>query len=160
MTWTIKKLREAMGDPSLVECYADYVIAVQHSAAGSGKYYPKLFWSPLGDMSADAPLQDLNFEAPGFDWPSDAFRFAQENGADPLIRRANRAAAYEDKALICRLLLPALQATRNLHDLAALEYDPQKEIVTATFTNGYSKRANVAADSGTSMIRDIIGQIV
>lgn len=69
----------------------------------------------------------------------------------------------EDKQIICNLLLPCLQQTRNLHDLVKLEYtDHGKdyETVTATFVNGYSKRANVAADSGTSMIRDIIAQIV
>lgn len=66
----------------------------------------------------------------------------------------------EDKKKICDLLLPVLQATRNLHDLVDLEYDEIGEKVTATFANGGIKRANVAMDSGTSMIRDIIGQIV
>lgn len=36
----------------------------------------------------------------------------------------------------------------------------QKKVVTATFLNGVEKHANVAMDSGTSMIRDIIAQIV
>lgn len=70
---------------------------------------------------------------------------------------------HEDKQLICDLLLPALQATGNLHDLVSLEYErisDSRETVTATFANGYSKRANVSMDSGTSMIRDIIKQIV
>lgn len=66
----------------------------------------------------------------------------------------------EDKKRICALLLPVLQATRNLFDLATLEYDEQREVVIATFENGYSKTANVAADSGTSMIKDILKQIL
>lgn len=66
----------------------------------------------------------------------------------------------EDKKKICDLLLPVLQATYNLHDLVDLEYDEIGEKVIATFANGSIKRANVAMDSGTSMIRDIIGQIV
>ena len=67
----------------------------------------------------------------------------------------------ENKKEIVALLLPVLQATRNnLSDLIDLTLDETTEIVTATFSNGATKRANVAADSGTSMIRDIVGQIV
>lgn len=66
----------------------------------------------------------------------------------------------EDKQKICDLLLKALQETRNLYDLTNLLYDPENEVVIATFENGYTKKANVACDSGTAMIRDIIGQIV
>lgn len=66
----------------------------------------------------------------------------------------------EDKQKILDLLLPALQATRNLSDLASLQYDPCRELVIAVFANGAAKTANVAMDSGTSMIRDVIVQIV
>ena len=66
----------------------------------------------------------------------------------------------ENKQEILNLLLPALQATRNLFDLASLEFDKEREEVIATFTTGYTKRANVAFDSGTAMIRDVIKQIV
>ena len=66
----------------------------------------------------------------------------------------------ENKQRICDLLLPALQATRNLSDLTALTFDPDTELVTATFDSGFTKHANVACDSGTAMIRDIIKQIV
>lgn len=66
----------------------------------------------------------------------------------------------EDKQKICDLLLPALQATRNLHDLVELKYNEETETVTAHFLNGAQKRANVVADSGTAMIKDIIKQIV
>ena len=39
----------------------------------------------------------------------------------------------EDKQKICNLLLPALQATRNLYDLTNLYYDASTESVIATF---------------------------
>lgn len=66
----------------------------------------------------------------------------------------------EDKQKILDLLLPSLQATRNLHDLIGLDYDEESETVIATFNNGYQKRVNVAIDSGTAMICDVIRQIV
>jgi len=68
----------------------------------------------------------------------------------------------EDKQRICDLLLPVLQATRDLYDLQKLEYsriNEYDEIVTATFAKGYQKRANVSMDSGVAMIRDICRQI-
>lgn len=66
----------------------------------------------------------------------------------------------EDKQIICDLLLPALQATRSLFDLKKLQYDPDKEIVTAYFDNDWTKVVNVSADSGIAMIKDIIKHIV
>ena len=66
----------------------------------------------------------------------------------------------EDKQLICDKLLEVLWLTRNLYDVESLGYDPEKETVTAVFLNGSVKVANVAMDSGTSMIRDIIAQIL
>ena len=66
----------------------------------------------------------------------------------------------EDKQNILDLLLPALQATHNLHDLVSLEFDEDRELVYAKFASGNQKIANVAMDSGTSMIRDVIEQIV
>ena len=41
----------------------------------------------------------------------------------------------EDKSKICDLLLPALQATRNLHDLEDLDYIPEQEAVLSTFAS-------------------------
>ena len=66
----------------------------------------------------------------------------------------------EDKQRICSALAPVLRLTRNLYDLAYLHYDPETETVKATFLNGHTKTANVALDSGTAMIRDILRQIV
>lgn len=65
----------------------------------------------------------------------------------------------EDKRKICDLL-PALQATHNLRDLDDLEYDPDKDMVLATFANGSVKKVNVALDSGASMIQDIAAKII
>jgi len=66
----------------------------------------------------------------------------------------------EDKQLICDKLLEVLMITRNLYDVIELTYDPEKEVVVAEFESGGKKYANVAADSGTSMIMDIIKQIL
>ena len=65
----------------------------------------------------------------------------------------------EDKQAICDKLLEALQLTSNLHDLLYLKYLPDKEQVVAHFPGG-NKTVNVAMDSGTAMIRDIIKGIV
>ena len=65
----------------------------------------------------------------------------------------------ENKQEILDLLLPALQKTRNLYDLKKLEYNESRELVYATSESGYQKVADVTADSGTSMIRDVIQQI-
>lgn len=67
----------------------------------------------------------------------------------------------ENKKEICKALLPVLQMTANLHDLIDLEYvESGRETVIATFESGVKKIAIVDLDSGTSMIRDIIGQLV
>ena len=66
----------------------------------------------------------------------------------------------EDKQKILDLLLPALQATRNLYNLQDLEYSEERDLVYAKFESGYQKVVNVAMDSGTAMIRDIVKQIV
>lgn len=65
----------------------------------------------------------------------------------------------EDKQAICDKLLEALQLTSNLYNLRYLKYLPYKEQVVAYFPGG-NKTVNVAADSGTAMIRDIIKGIV
>lgn len=65
----------------------------------------------------------------------------------------------EDKQAICDKLLEALQLTSNLYDLIYLKYLPDTERVVAHFPKG-TKTVNVAMDSGTAMIRDIIKGIV
>ena len=66
----------------------------------------------------------------------------------------------ENKQRILDLLLPELQETRNLHDLVELEYRGDRGLVYAKFASGNYKIANVALDSGTAMITDVIKQIV
>jgi hypothetical protein len=61
----------------------------------------------------------------------------------------------EDKQAICDRLLDVLQITRSACDLLELEYDPEREIVRAVFEHG-TKTVNVAMDSGSAMIRDIM----
>lgn len=62
----------------------------------------------------------------------------------------------ENKQYICDLLLITLQATNNARDLVSLKYDREEEIVTATFESGGKRIINVAMDSGTAMVRDIM----
>lgn len=68
------------------------------------------------------------------------------------------ASVTEDKGEICSLLCKALQKTRGASDLLSLEFDSESEIVTATFAGG-NRKINVACDSGTAMIRDIINHL-
>lgn len=65
----------------------------------------------------------------------------------------------EDKRKICEFLLKACQATDNAHDLVSLTYDAETETVTALFESGGRRVINVAMDSGTAMIRDIMGNL-
>lgn len=64
----------------------------------------------------------------------------------------------EDKQEICNLLLKTLQKTRGLYDLKELKFDPLRETVTAWFPGG-AKLINVAFDSGTAMISDILKRL-
>lgn len=61
----------------------------------------------------------------------------------------------ENKQKICDLLLLTLQATHNAADVINIIYDGESEVVTVTFLSG-RRYINVAMDSGTAMIRDIV----
>ena len=79
-------------------------------------------------------------------------------------RYANEASLHvrlleEDKQAICDKLLEAPQLTSNLYVLIYLKYLPDKEQVVAHFPEG-DKTVNVAMDSGTAMIKNIIKGIV
>ena len=65
----------------------------------------------------------------------------------------------ENKQRILDLLLETLQATANAADIASLTYDAERESVTVTFENGGSRIVNVAMDSGTAMIRDVMANL-
>ena len=62
----------------------------------------------------------------------------------------------ENKQKILDNLLNALKETRNQSDLDELTYDPLTETVSARYNTGYSRRINVALDSGTAMIKDVL----
>ncbi|MDY5114296.1 hypothetical protein ACTQZS_15105 [Bilifractor sp. LCP19S3_H10] len=64
----------------------------------------------------------------------------------------------EDKQKIMNLLCRALQATRNASDLISLTYIPHEEHVIAKFEEG-DREINVAMDSGTAMIRDVVNHL-
>lgn len=65
----------------------------------------------------------------------------------------------ENKQRILDLLLKTLQATANAADIASLTYDAERESVTVKFENGGSRIVNVAMDSGTAMIRDVMANL-
>lgn len=63
---------------------------------------------------------------------------------------------YEDKQEICTLLCETLQHTNNCRgDLLRIIYHEEDETVEVVFLNG-TRVVNVAMDSGTAMIRDIM----
>lgn len=61
----------------------------------------------------------------------------------------------ENKQAICDKLAEALKITRNCYDLTDIEYDVKAEVAVLHFVGGDVK-VNVAMDSGTAMIRDIM----
>lgn len=65
----------------------------------------------------------------------------------------------ENKQKICDLLLITLQATSNAADVLSLIYNEESETVTVTFVSGGKRMVNVAMDSGTAMIRDIMAKL-
>lgn len=79
--------------------------------------------------------------------------------ADFVNEVAERKIVPDDKQMICNFLLKTLQATRNAHDLVSLTYDAETETVTALFESGGRRVINVAMDSGTAMIRDIMNHL-
>ena len=66
----------------------------------------------------------------------------------------------ENKQNILDCLLTAIQATRAGHDVTALRYDADKELVYVDFESGPNGRCiNVAMDSGIAMLKDVINYI-
>ena len=55
--------------------------------------------------------------------------------------------------------MPVLKMTRALCDLEGLVYHGDTEEVHAVFGCGYTKKINVACDSGLAMIKDIVNII-
>lgn len=71
---------------------------------------------------------------------------------------SNKQPEQKKKDKICKLLCKVLQLTRGASDLKSLDFNPDSEIVTAVFEGG-SRTINVACDSGTAMIRDIMNHL-
>lgn len=61
----------------------------------------------------------------------------------------------ENKTAICNALCEALQLTRAYYDLEELIYNEEAETVGIVFPGG-TITVNVAMDSGSAMIRDVI----
>ena len=61
----------------------------------------------------------------------------------------------EDKQAICTALCKALQLTRSGSSIFEIRYNAEGEYVTVYYTTGHIN-INVALDTGTAMIRDIM----
>ncbi len=103
---------------------------------GEREYVKEIGCAAWGDVKYDTSLTKEQIEA---------FDFVAER-------------SEEDKETICKLLCKVLQKTRGASDLVSLTYDSKSEIVTATFEGG-TKKINVAMDSGTAMILDIVNYL-
>lgn len=68
-----------------------------------------------------------------------------------------------DKRRICSLLPPVVQATRAGQDVTELEYVDNEytddAIIRIIWADGSVTRVDVTADSGISMIRDVLKHI-
>ena len=65
----------------------------------------------------------------------------------------------EDKQAICDALAETLRLTRNCEDIIRIEYNPNTECVLICFKNADPIPTNVACDSGTALIRDIMRRL-
>lgn len=65
----------------------------------------------------------------------------------------------DNKQAICDALLIAYKNTRVGYQLSSLVYDPEKEVVVATYLSGAKKHINVHMDSGTALILDVVKHI-
>lgn len=65
----------------------------------------------------------------------------------------------ENKQMICDLLCRTLHYTRGAADVTDIQYDHNAETATVLFESGGKRVVNVAMDSGTAMIRDIMNNL-
>lgn len=65
----------------------------------------------------------------------------------------------ENKQIICDMLCRTLHYTRNAADVTDIKYDADMETATVVFESGGKRVVNVAMDSGTAMIRDIMNNL-
>ena len=64
----------------------------------------------------------------------------------------------ENKQKILTRLCEVLRQTDDMSDLISLTYLPHEDAVIVRFENG-RRRGNVALDSGTAMIRDVVNNL-
>lgn len=65
----------------------------------------------------------------------------------------------ENKQMICDMLCRALHYTRGAADVTDIQYDADAETATVIFESGGKRVVNVACDSGTALIRDIMNNL-
>lgn len=65
----------------------------------------------------------------------------------------------ENKQMICDLLCRTLHYTRGAADVTDIQYNAENETATVCFESGGRRIINVAMDSGTAMIRDIMNNL-
>lgn len=65
----------------------------------------------------------------------------------------------ENKQMICDMLCRALHYTRGAGDVTDIQYNADRETATVQFAGGGNRVINVAMDSGTAMIRDIMNNL-
>lgn len=65
----------------------------------------------------------------------------------------------ENKEIIVELLKLLLTATRAGQDIDKLMLSEDQATVTIQFNNGYKKEVCVEADSGISLIKDVINRL-
>lgn len=65
----------------------------------------------------------------------------------------------ENKQGLCNDLCRLLRKTDNASDIVKISYDPLEETATVLFDSGGTRVINVAMDSGTAMIRDIVNHL-
>lgn len=65
----------------------------------------------------------------------------------------------EDKQAICDALAETLRLTRNCDDIIRIEYNPNTECALVYLEGADPIPVNVACDSGTALIRDIMRRL-
>lgn len=65
----------------------------------------------------------------------------------------------ENKQEICDKLLETLQATDNARDAVNITYLSSSGVVVVEYASGVRRKINVAADSGTAMIGNIMNHL-
>lgn len=65
----------------------------------------------------------------------------------------------ENKVQICAQLTETLKLTRQFNDLEGIDLEDNEETAVVRWKGGFESRVNIACDSGSAMIRDILKAI-